>query len=79
MEKKKIYQILPVVAHGDGVSQQAFQLECKLREIGYQCETYADSVQGKQIKKKVFFYFLSNIHNFIHRNNSKNHCKYFKR
>ncbi len=56
MEKKKIYQILPVVAHGDGVSQQAFQLECKLREIGYQCETYADSVQGKQIKKKVFSY-----------------------
>ena len=56
MEKKTIYQILPVIAYGDGVSQQAFQLERKLRKIGYQCETYADSIQGKQLKKKVFAY-----------------------
>lgn len=56
MEMKKVYQILPVIAHGDGVSQQAFELERKLREIGYQCETYAESIQGKQFKKKVYAY-----------------------
>ncbi|MBQ8246332.1 MAG: glycosyltransferase family 4 protein [Lachnospiraceae bacterium] len=52
---KNIYQILPTIALGDGVSQQAIEMERELNRVGYHCRTYADSIVDEEIKKTVYF------------------------
>ena len=53
---KRIFQILPTIKQGDGISQEAIEIDKLLHRSGYYCRTYADSIIGKKLKKVVYHF-----------------------
>ena len=43
----KIYQLLPTLAFGDAVSNDALALEKVIREMGYKTEIFAESIDAR--------------------------------
>ena len=49
----KIYQLLPTIMLGDGVSQDAIEMEACLHRAGFYCRTYADCIIDAKLKKTI--------------------------
>ena len=51
----KIYQLLPTLAFGDAVSNDALALEKVIREMGYKTEIFAESIDARLPKGSAKF------------------------
>lgn len=54
----KIYQVLPTIMLGDGVSHEVMEIEKVLSSLGYENGIYADSIVTPSLRKKVVFFSL---------------------
>ena len=49
----RIYQVVPTIMLGDGVSQEVLEIEKILSTLGYMNKVYAGNIISSKLRKKV--------------------------